>query len=74
MTEEMHKGIQFLGKTMSKTVSETTTEYAEATYSFTGGVTTTTSCPPPTDDPDSTEIGYFVWVVDTDERTASAIQ
>ena len=70
----MHKGIEFNNKKINASMSESIAESAESTYSFTGDFETTTSCPTPSDDPSTTEIGYFIWVVDSGSGDSSAIQ
>jgi len=57
---------------MNASITQTTTDTVESTYSMTGGLTITTSCPEP-EDPTDNAIGYWIFVVDTNESTATAI-
>jgi len=77
MSREMSRGIEHKGRSKSRTMSSsmayTTQQYAEQTYTVTGGVEITTSCPPPTD-PYDPSVGFFVYKVSTSANDAHAIQ
>lgn len=72
MTMEMSEGILFEGMTMNAEISASTKTTAESTYTMGADLTITTSCPVPPDWTDNA-IGYWVFVVDNNERTATAI-
>lgn len=58
---------------MKADVKAATKATAESTYTMTGNLEITTSCPTP-EDPMETAIGYWVFVVDNHAGTATAIQ
>ena len=73
MTRQLSTGTKFNGKLLNSEYQATTTEQTKDMMQYTGSNSTTQACPAPTDDPDSS-IGHFVFVVDTADGKASAIQ
>ena len=67
---EMESGIVFSDRTLNSEISRATSETVESTMTMTGNLSIDQSCPPPTD-PNDNAVGYFIFVVDNHDRSAS---